>query len=494
MKTGYFVLQKLFFYFSKLFCVILLMGLGIVTIYGSYIYASNILGSNIALLSLSAGLFFVIFILNWMIPLISGWLERLGEKKAFLILIVISVLVKALYLLFIKVDSSLLNGDIEVYFRMIQSIVNGEEVYSTLYALRAPHVFFFSLVMSVFARVFGCSIQSLNFVLCLLMSFASINLYTAFKKIANYKIAFISSMLFVLIPSQLLLSQLLIHEVLFIFLHSLILNIVVYAAGYSGKKGIVMFSILGILLGLASKINSFGLISMIATMLYFLFSKNELKRNLVIILNILFFYLLITSGLRQLQIQMCGGIPSDHSFGMGLYIGSNFETSGFFNSADGEKIEQILAIESHYTDAVAFQKIGIRLAIERYMELLKEPVKLLTLFIRKFDIAWRGDAYPFALLSGKFPNILAVGLLMISHVIYFTSGILGGLGLILSKFENESCFYIELFLTGMFLILLLSEVMNKYHMPATCFILFLGVYYGKYVFGYINKLKVRKQK
>lgn len=353
-----------------------------------------------------------------------------------------------------------------------------------------PHVLGYSAFLAKMLQIFGSSVQTGQYV-NVALAVACCFLCWRIARLLGGKI---SAMVVLAItafwPSQILYNNFLASEYLFSFLLYLciwlFLHITICYTPKSGKvsKGIPMYLLLGVLLGITSAVRPMGLIALIAMGICLVSSRmpipirprNDLsvsargmRSGWIRFACILLAYLLSSAFLTKcvsftVDRDLAGGSAS---MGYNLLVGLNYDSYGGWNEADSAYLYDAL----EETGSAEQAQLACRdLALQR---LKTDPKRLLDLFVHKFNVLWNNDDYGttwnfiFLEQHGELTQPLTDQLYRIqnfNNIWYFVTAFFAGIGgLYLLRSRGHWADVLILLFLGTVGMHLFVENQNRYH-------------------------------
>lgn len=185
-------------------------------------------------------------------------------------------------------------GDIEVYItNAIELGKSGKILSYTDYSLRFPHLFWMGVILSPICKI-GVSYKVFQILFAIVTSVTSWLLYCALKNILNKRIAVLTMLLYVYMPSTLFSCMTITHEIVFrygfILLMWLLSKIKVFDAQVDLQKialqNVFRWGLVGLLISLCARINQMAVILLIALLIVVILSKkyNGFHKFLIMVL------------------------------------------------------------------------------------------------------------------------------------------------------------------------------------------------------------------
>lgn len=395
------------------FCFVMLMGLIVVN---KFAFLFEMLPSFIAILGVVVivVLVFCIFIfwkeIYGFFSSIFAWLDRKTTvKTALLYLTLLSLLVKIIVILFMKINS-LIHPDINVYVTTASELIEiGHAHKFSEYCLDNSHMFWFACFLTPVVRLFGENSTVLSIYLAFVGTVSELFLYDTVRRNFSKKRALAIFTVFTLLPSQILLPSFVTHEQALLFFLSLSVWLIfgIFPQLYQKGKRLLSYSIfaLGVLALLISiQMNMAGLVAGIALCIILIIEslkKTALKTRIKGLCIGSVKCLLIIMAV-VLSMQFCSKFQYSHSdynddynyvsqrkILWTLFVGSNVETNGQWSLEDTE------SFDAYPDDATIEERndFQINQLSERYHDLVENRT-LCHLLKAKLTTIWSHFAYP----------------------------------------------------------------------------------------------------
>lgn len=408
--------------------------------------------------------------------------DRLSSlKHPWLILFVVPLAIKLITLIVFPID---VQGDIAAYYTSTaKDLANYGMVRQNVeFILTYPHLFWFGF--SLFPATFiGQAYWCFSLYAAILASFSNILLFKALEKtpfIAKktaLPFAWFVALFYTYLPSFMLSHMAVTHEYGFLFLFICTIYVVFSIPDFKHQNLGWVFA--GILLAMAGLVNSMGLIALIAFLCFMIFlSDASIKKRLRILLIVALFSLLAGrySGYIQTALSDSNSSAGDnHGFWANVYLGGNFDTEGRFDYDDYMSLYNYADQRSggEYTHSEFLEYVG-ELAVERWSNLLKSPLKLCAHLINKIGNIWSGTHYSIEIVLNStftsWQHIICYLLMIINNVIWLLFVALTVMTQFIRKTsinsEPSSINFFRTMFLGAVAIFLVVEVMNKYNLTA----------------------------
>ena len=393
-------------------------------------------------------------------------IETMDKKTMIIILSLAMIVGKIFATIFFSFDSTG-NGDIGIYNEIAEKIYTTGNMHSSaishLYGIALHFVVFKYLHLPLHVGMF------IAFFVGNIINFIS------FSELMGKEKTFMIMMLYILMPSSLVISFCLTHELfvymylslfLFCFMRFLRNDTAKGTAAY--LLGMVVFTVL------TCFVNPAGYIIYVIIILSVLFTNNNLRKKALIIFALLTSLVLSNGISKMLEVNEYNTSANTYTI---LIHGSNPESLG--EQVDGYPEDQMRDYlrkhdlsfkQTHFLE-------GYRaVLIEQYMYLLTHPLTLLRLVLHKIYILWSGVHYPLELAHfyNAMPSWLYLFFLVVNTFIYLfviTAG-----NVFKEKQDDNICeTNYKLTLLGIFGVTLLSVVLNKYTIYATAFLYYIAI-------------------
>lgn len=423
-----------------------------------------------------------------------SFLNKLSLNKMFFIILIISLLPKLTAIFVFKINTIDYHPDINVYATTANDLcVYGYADKFAGYCFDYSHMFWFSLFLVPAVKAFGLSQITLSIYISVILTISNLLIFDTIQCNSNKIKAFIITIIFLLLPSQILLPGFITHEIALFFFSSVSLWIYFRILPTTKKLWIkaVLFALFFINLLFSTLVNSAGLVLVIAILIVFIISglrKINPKSFLNTAIKCISLIFVIAFGtIMSNCFQLAhSNLPEDYIKGdkvlWTLYVGSNIKTSGGWSMEDVERFNKNKGIFDENENKEYHKK----LILARYSDMLKNPSQLLNLTTNKFKNIWSSYTYPVGFandtivdknIQGFYNQFLFKPFSLLEYVVSVLTIILGLYSTIKKRKTEKSDYYIliELLLLGTTALLLLSECNNKYIT-------------GAYIYIYISSL------
>jgi hypothetical protein len=304
-------------------------------------------------------------------------------------------------------------------------------------------------------------------------------IYFVGQEFANKKVGFLAAFLFATLPSAICYTGVLAGDHL--ALPPMILAILIYARTYKLDYSkffplILTYAIIGILAGFGDWFRPLGTIlvtAFIVSTLIYSVGKRKLYR-LLTVLSVLLFAYTATSNLAvkiSEDIFQTKILSSSQRIGEFILKGLNPDSKGLVTFEDDNTARQ--TYERFGNDSLGAQKYLINLALSRL-----DPKKALKLFEEKFTLIWAShDAlFDYSLIGSNDQELVNLMrafetlLYLVITIFIFFQAIVS-----IRHRSHPAVFVMQLFIFGFAVLLLLTEVQNRYVMIVIPFSILLGV-------------------
>jgi len=400
------------------------------------------------------------------------------EYLIFIIIITITVLTRFIWIYMVNVEPK---SDFKT-FHLIATQFSMNTVTGHKYISIFPHIFGYSVVLSLFYKVFGANIFAAQITNILFACGISLLIYILGKQAADWRSGLMSALIWALWPSQIFYSSLAASEMVFTFFF--LLFIFLFIRGIEKKKSIlqsVLFFLgIGMLCAIINAIRPLGIVLIIAAGIYYITNerettvifKNRIKLTKPILYMIMIITFFISANIINICISKIIGIRTASSpVGFNTYIGMNIESNGTWNLADSNELQDMIneGLDAQHIHDLFFDK-----AINRFKI---NGINNLRLFIQKFRVMWGSDndsliyikygiskEIPSIFNFFKYYNILNNGVNFYYYTMIFLCG-MAVLKMLLYK-ENNRLIFIYIIILGITTVHIIVEVASRYHFPA----------------------------
>ena len=404
--------------------------------------------------------------------LINSFLNKvsgLETWKMVLIIIFTALILKIISTLFFGFDATK-GGDVEIYNEIADQIIATGDIHSDAIS----HLYGVALHLVVF-KLIGIPLHVAVFLVLLLGSI--INFYS-FERIIGKDKSFIAVMIYVIMPSTILLSFCPTHEV-FVYLY---ISIFLFSYNRMLKEENTAKTFLFLIIMIISTIltcfvNPGGYILYIIMVLTVLLSNVLIKKKILIVVCLILSMIGSSAISRYLNVNEYTTTINTYTI---LIHGTNPESLG--EQIDGYPLKQMrMYIYDHTLDFSdeGFLDAAKHVLINQCVYLFKHPVTFLKLIVHKIYILWSGVHYPIEManiygsLSG-FAYLIALGLNTLIYLFTITLGTVYYNKNVRSDDIEISNYKLELL--GVIALTLICIVVNKYSLYVTLFIYLISFY------------------
>ncbi len=297
--------------------------------------------------------------------------------KIFSIILIIIGIVIRIYLLFnLKYT---LKSDFLLYFNTALEIFKKVDISEANYLAYNGYVCVYASILALLFKIFGASVQVVIIfhLICELLTMFII--YKIIKLINNTYLKYLLPSIWFIMPTVIEANFLVSTETLFILLFSLCIYVYfkLNAKNKINITNIILFILYGMLLSFTNYIRPLMLIFIIAIIITYLF--NFEKKKLLFLVVLIGSFLLTNLGFKSYCENLIKVPSQSGALEWGLYYGSNYDTSGYWNVEDSLKIDNILLKENP-------SNILLKETIKRYKDL--GIWKTSILFAKKYYCLW----------------------------------------------------------------------------------------------------------
>lgn len=394
-------------------------------------------------------------------------LSNMSTKTMLLVLSITMIVLKIVYTIFCNYDATL-DGDIGIYANIADQIVET----GSLLSGTISHLLGMGLHLAMF-KLFKLPIHIGMFIVFFIGTIIN---FISFKNIIGKEKAFIAVMLYILMPSSILLTFCPTHEIfLYMYLSISIFLINKLITETNNIYKIIELVLLIVNSVLACFVNPSGYIALIIIGLIIVLSKLTINKKILIIISLV---------LSILASSLVGNITGGDSFETEfntyaiLIHGSNPQSLGeqvdSYPVQSAAKYLDSIGLHETHDNVLMAEKVVL---MNHYKYLISHPLTLAQLVIHKFYILWSGNHYSIEMAHnfGALGDIVFYILLCISTLLYL---FVLTVGLVFSskKDDDISISNYKLAVLGCFGITMLSVVLNKYSLYVTLFIYLISFY------------------
>lgn len=261
-----------------------------------------------------------------------------NKKKVIIFLIISSLLIKTivslLYYPKLVADYGTFFNQASVYSQSYHTTFNN------LYIGLFNHVFGYSFVLSILFYIFGSRIIVAVLFNIVLSVISTVLIYLIGEKCFDKKIGYLSSILWIICPSQSLWNSFVLSEPLYTCILLLIVYLLISNADIvSNKKSIGLGILVGILLAIFNMVRPIGIIVLFAVFLWmFIISKQgKFITKLLLFGIITITYLVCKQGINYL-IEDRNSVKLGGFSWYNINVGLNYKSYGSWNEEDWERV------------------------------------------------------------------------------------------------------------------------------------------------------------
>lgn len=271
-----------------------------------------------------------------------------------------------------------------------------------------PYLAPYSIILSVFIKLFGNSNLSVIILNTLLDSTAAFVLYILIRQLTKNKSSAITAVtLWILNPANIIFTALSMPllAVNAGILSTILLFYIIYTKMKGGKttKGLYLWSLFGgVVAGLTNCFRPIIIILLIGLAITFFldFFKKKLSITLILISLIFIFVPFLAIGrLNAICVSRITGYPiATHTSGWSIFLGANYNSKGAWNQEDGDYRNQLFQTYQEDINIISAQLQ--QEAMDRYVALIPYRIfphllnKSFTLTAGQRNIFYNIDAYP----------------------------------------------------------------------------------------------------
>ena len=397
--------------------------------------------------------------------------DKLSDRQMLLIIAGLMIVLKIIYTIFFNYDATQ-GGDIKIYNDLAEKIISTGNIHvdaiSHLYGLALHFVLFKLLHIPLHIGMF------------LAFFFGTIINFLSFKDIVGKNKTFLLIVVYLLMPSSILLSFCPTHEIfVYIYLSSFLFLVIRFIKSNNKTLNIIYPLLMVLTCFLTCFVNPAGYIIYVIILL--LIALTNIDKFKKIILIFVLFLSILTTRVIDNFLQVNEYITSINTYTI-LIHGANPESLG--EQIDGYPMDQVRHYlwdhELTWTEENMLYSFR-QVLINHYIYLITHPVILIKLICNKFYLLWSGNHYSIELAKyyGAFNDYVFYGLLIVSTLIYL---FMITVGLVYKK-KKESILPLSIYklaLLGVFGVTLLSIVVNKYSVYVTLYMYLILMYHTEF--------------
>ena len=408
--------------------------------------------------------------------------KRINEKIPFIYPLFILIITRIILLAVSK--NIALNSDFYTMRNAALELCAGNlEGLKIQYFYCFPYLLPYVVLQSLLYKLFGSGLLAVQIFNIICTAAAAGLIYLIALKIIKGRVpAIFAALIYICLPSNALFTAVpmpeFVYTVFFLLAVYLFINIKSKIAEAPIYKAFLYALAAGTAVWAANLFKPFGIILVIAAVIYFLIgiNKNNAKKTAVFI-AVLPLTLLLLSSLQDFAAKkILGGESAKNSYSWSLFVGSNYAEKGVWNERDA--IEYNRALSEYETLGGANSKM-----LERAKNRLKENglINNIKLWVLKAGILHGADLAAVSYLEGMSPEAGAFTGFIIPAEIYYMLIIVLSCGLSLLRIFKkrktpEGLFIIYLCLLGFTVLHMIAETQAKYHFALAPLFCILAVY------------------
>ena len=406
-------------------------------------------------------------------------LSSINYTKMLVIVIGLSLITKIIAIIVLQINSIDHHPDINVYVTTSQDLVeSGYAQHYADYCFSFSHMYWFAVFLTPVTALFGVSQIAYSIYLTIGLTVVAGLLFDLITYVSTKEYAFLILLLFLLMPSQILLPQYITHEIASLLFLSLFLWLYFkkYPQSKSTWKKVTVLGLSLIALFLCSALNSLGLVAIIAAIIIFIVEiirkrdkktilHSAIKCGSLILVFVIGTFLL--GSFQQNHSQLNPNKVPTNKVLWTLNVGSNYESGGgWFSDEKWEKYPESYdskEIDDYHKDLI----------YSHYQDLLNPPTKLINHLKNKLVTIWGDFSYSIGFSNETITNdsvrqvynrYLFKPLSLLNYIVMFAIAVLGLTGLIKARKKNKPLVLVfcELYVLGTTALLLITECSNKY--------------------------------
>lgn len=400
------------------------------------------------------------------------FVKKIKIKKFGIFLILFSLISKIAAIIILKTP---IIADSWIIWEASQNMLNHDysfldKQYFMLWGYQLFHVFYEYLVLSIYNDVLVLKILN-----CVYSTVITYLIYKIVKELSNEDSARITSLIYAVAIYPIYLNSVLLnHQLSLMFT---MIGIYILLCKKDNKKNLIK---IGILLSIANLDRPEGIVFIFSIILYFIFTKKNIKEILFKSFIILSTYLIICNTASLILIK-----TGFNEIGFGnnnvywkFVEGFSYETNGKFN--ENETVD------------VSNKEATKKLAIERIKQVNKWP----GLFYNKIKIFWLYDdldqtlnVKAFDIFGNEIKDMIVNHIKVINVVVIFTAFI----GLFKNKIRDKRYLYFIISLLVYFGVYLLIEIQLRYYYNPQVLMIILSSAGVEYLLSLTNRKKKNKK-
>ncbi len=300
-----------------------------------FILLLGILIVNLFSLNIYSIIFTVILLITYLLLFSKYNTIILNNNKFKIIFILIFFISIISRIILIETTDINLTSDFELYYNTALGIIN-ENIPNQSYLTFNGYVYFFSYILSIVFKIFGSSIKVALYFNLFCQILTSFLIFKILKLKFNNNITYIGSILWILLPTTFFATFLVSTENLFLLMFILCIY---FFYKYIDKEdikytqNIIIYILFGLLLAITNNIRPLVTISIIALVLYFIFTNKILKKYILLSLLVIT-YIGTNLGINNWIEHSFNTTLQSGSLEWSIYFGTNYNTCGTWNEAD----------------------------------------------------------------------------------------------------------------------------------------------------------------
>ncbi|WP_369901619.1 glycosyltransferase family 39 protein [Bacillus manliponensis] len=394
----------------------------------------------------------------------SLYLEKLNEKKCFMMLLLACFVVKVTWICLYKIEPLV---DYATFYYTAEDLSKNFQIESRYVAL-FPHIFGYSSFLSIFLKIFGSSYMIPPILNVVLTTISMGLIYFICKKIGGVRTAITASILWILLPSQTIYNMFAISEPLYCTALLLIWVIMIIIHEKLPKMGIMKLLsyslLLALLLALMNMVRPIAAVPIIALIIWVFVidtkhigDKGVFLKKVGYIVTVLVSYFLFSLAAQHYTTARLGEEIATTP-GYNMYVGFNKESSGTWNEADSKLLMYYSGKEGWTANDAQKQMLE-----ETKDRLKNDDIDFAKLFFDKFMIFLGGDTAAVSYASPVLDH--QIRYIIISDLFYYFLIAASLVGALLAfKDKNKSAaLIICLYAIGLTMAQMIVEVAGRYH-------------------------------
>ena len=399
------------------------------------------------------------------------------SRHTLLCLLLICIFTKGIVVLLIQPTPG---ADALAMFEYTNEILtNGKMTVSARFIAGFPHIMGYVLFISAFFKVFGhVPIVAACVNVCLSIVSMLVIYRIGDKIMNNKKMAFWSSLLWCLCPSQALWNCFVLSETYYTTLLVVVIYLIMRALkekNVKAKKMGLYGLCIGIVLGLFNMTRPVGIVLIIAMVLIILCLEIRIKKQMIILLiSTIISFALMQGMINVYEKNMLGEEPAGFPW-YNIAVGCNEDYGGLWNQEDWNSFMGLLNSEE---SAVAAQKKMQPIVMEHVKNVDNWPnflMKKMENFVGDDSSSLIGFFRAGGITFGEKQQILV----LVCNVFFYAVELMmmGSVFLVAKRKQGRELYLSILFYIGSFLAYMIVEVQTRYHYPLTAIAIVLSGYF-----------------